>query len=722
MKQIIRRGLREIIVEEVPDPVLVPHHVIIRPVYSLISSGTESAGIHQESVLKEVAEKPSHLQKVWQALKVNGLAATFREVRAKFSEYAVLGYSGAGFLVARHSTVTDLEVGDRVAYGGEGTGHGEYILVGRNLVARVDPSVPFGHACFTTLGSIALNTVRTARFDLGDVVVVLGMGLVGQLVGQLARCQGARVVAADLRPERVELARRLGADYGFLAGDGLAEAVRSVTAGRGADCVVVAAAAKTSAPARQALELCRDRARIVVVGAVALDFPWEEMYRKEIQLLMARAYGPGSYDEQYEKRGQDYPVSYVRWTENRNMEEFLRLLAVGRVRVAELITHEFPLEEAPAAYEKVLDPASGALAVVLRYPPPESGRIPAYSPKTRVEVKPAAPAAGTLGIGLVGAGNLARWVHLPNVKKIAGCALRGICSSNGARAKSYATRFGAAYSCSDYEQLLADPEIHVVVIASRNQHHAAQALAALRAGKHVFVEKPMALTAEECGRICRAVEETGRQLTVGFNRRFAPCYVEFKRQLSQRAGPAVLNMRMNSPGIAGGYWMADPAIGGAILGEACHFADLMFWLLESEPVSVSAYSLPPEQVEPAGTNSVCAAIRFEDGSVANLAYTTAGSRRFSGERVEAFAPGITLLTEDFKKLTVHASWSRTKSRWLPDKGYGAQLEGFFGNLRSGVPPAVTAFDGARATIVCLAILESARTQSPVPVRCRDLPA
>jgi len=721
MKQVIRRGLKEIIVDEVPDPVLLPHHVIVRPVYSLISSGTESASIHQESVLREVAEKPSHLQKVWNALKVTGPAATFREVKAKFSEYAVLGYSGAGLLAAKHATVTDLEIGERVAYGGEGTGHGEHILAGRNLVARVPSSVAFEHACFTTLGSIALNTVRTARVDLGDIVVVLGMGLVGQLVSQLARCQGARVIAADLRPERVELARKLGADFGLLAGDGLAEAVGSLTGGRGADCVIVAAAAKSNAPALQALQLSRDRGRIVVVGAVEMEFPWEEMYRKEIQLLMARAYGPGSYDEQYEKGGHDYPVSYVRWTENRNMEEFVRLLAAGSVRVADLITHEFPLEQAPEAYAKILDPASGALAVVLRYPPPEDAEQAAYKPKTRVEVAPAAaPSGGTLGVGLIGAGNLARWTHLPVLKEIPGCVLRAVCSANGARAKSYASRFGAAYCCSDYQEMLADPDVHAVVIVTRNQHHASQALAALRAGKHVFVEKPMALSVDECAELCRAVRETGRQLGVGFNRRFAPFYVEMRQQLRRRVGPAVLNMRVNSPGISGTYWMADPASGGAILGEACHFADLAWWLLESEPASVSAYSLPVEQTEPAGQNNLCASLRFEDGSVASLTYSTAGSKRFAGERVEAFAPGISLLSEDFKRLAVHTSGSLAQSRWFPEKGYKAQLEGFFESVRRGGPPPVTVDDGTRATIVCLAMIESARTQWPVTIRWRDL--
>ena len=696
MKQVIRKGLKDIIVDEVPDPVIEPHHVLIRPVYSLISSGTETASIHSQGVLKEVADNPSHLRKIWEVMKVMGPVSTLAEVRAKFSEYAVLGYAGAGVIAAKHATVTDLESGDRVAYGGEGSGHGETILAGRNLVARVPVGVAFEHACFATLGSIAMNAVRIAGIGLGDVVAVIGQGLVGQLIGQLARLQGGVVVAIDLKPERVELAQSLGADRG---------SVESLTAGRGADCVIVAAAAKSAAPCREALRLCRDRGRLVVVGAVEMTFPWQEMYLKEIQLFMSRAYGPGSYDPAYEKKGQDYPISYVRWTENRNMEEFLRLVAADCVRLAPLITHQFPLDDAAQAYQTILDQSSGSLAVLLRYPDAP------FEPKRRMTVNAASSpaAAGELGVALAGAGNLARWAHLPNLKKIPGTRLQSVYSANGARGKSYALRFGAKYCCTDYEEILNDPGVDVVLLTSRNHLHARQALDALRAGKHVFVEKPMALTEQECAELTRAVEETGKQLTVGFNRRFAPFYIELKRQLARRRAPAVVNVRVNSPGISGSYWMADPAEGGAILGEACHFVDLLFWLLESEPVSVSAYSLPTGSKDPVGENNLAASFRFADGSIGNFTYCTVGSKTSGGERVEVFAPGIGSATEDFKRLTVSATLRRSHSSMWAQKGYGEQMAAFFKGIREGRPPEVTVRDGARATIVCLRMLDSART-------------
>ncbi|HXA51672.1 MAG TPA: bi-domain-containing oxidoreductase [Candidatus Acidoferrum sp.] len=713
MKQVIRKGLKDIIVDEVPDPVLIPHHVLVRPLYSLISSGTETASIHRDSLLKEVGENPSHLRKVWDTAMKTSPLATFDQVRAKFSEYAVLGYSGAGVIAARHATVTDLEIGERVAYGGEGTGHGETILVGRQLAARMPDGVGCEHACFATLGAIAMNAVRTARIELGDIVAVIGLGLVGQLVAQLVRLQGGVVIGIDLNGGRVDLAKSLGADHGIAGGSAL-ESVRGLTAGRGVDCAIVAAASKSPAPAQHALSLCRDRGRIVVVGAVGMEFPWGDMYIKEIQLFMSRAYGPGSYDASYERQGRDYPLPYVRWTENRNMEEFVRLIAAGRIDVRPLITHEYALDDAPKAYDTVMDAASNSLAVLLKYPAASlPDPVAAFKPVSTVATNGAARPKEKIEFALVGAGNLAKWEHLPNIKKLSGVGLRAVYSAAGVRGKSYALRFGAAYASSDYDEILKDPQIDAVLIASRNQQHAPQALAALRAGKHVFVEKPMALTAAECADLSAAVEETGKQLTVGFNRRFAPFYLELKNALARRTSPAVVQCRINSPGISGAYWMADPAIGGAILGEACHFIDLMYWLLDSEPVSVSAYSLPTGKADPIGENNIAASFRFADGSIGNLTYCTVGSGSSGGERVEVFAQGVGAFSEDFKRTGVHRGTRSAKSKIWPDKGYFAQMADFAESIRKGRAPAVTVRDGVRSTLGCLAMMNSARDGSPV---------
>lgn len=714
MKQLLRKGLKDIVVDEVPDPVVTPHHVIVRPHYSLISSGTETASIHRGGALGALAENPSYIGKILDVMKNEGPVRTAREVLAKFNEYAVLGYSGAGVVVDKHDTVPDVEIGDRVAYGGEGTGHAESILVGRNLVANVPDGVPFEHACFTTLGSIALNAVRIADISLGEKVAVIGLGLVGQLIAQLARLQGGFVIATDLKADRVALARQLGADAAIVGGAELSQQVSSLTGGLGVDCAIIAAAAKSAAPCRLAVEICRDRGRIVDVGAVELSFPWYESYLKEIQVFMARAYGPGSYDASYERLGQDYPLPYVRWTEKRNMEEFLRLAAQGRLHIEGLITHRFPLEEAPKAYEVIMDSSQSSLAVLLNYPA-ASDAVTSPQSTGRVEVHRAEAGGSELGVALVGAGNLARWVHLPNLKKTPGVRLQAIQSGSGSRAKSYALRFGAEYCTSDYDEILSNPAIQVVVIVSRNPQHAAQALAALRAGKHVFVEKPMALTEDECSAIYQAVRECGKQLTVGFNRRYAPSYIRLKEQISKRTAPAVLNCRVNSPGISGSYWMADPAIGGAILGEACHFVDLMYWLLDSEPIEVFAASLPTGTKDPIGQNNLAATFSFADGSVANLAYCTVGSRTSGGERVEAFAAGVGASAENFRESVVSTGVVRKRSSWFAEKGYAAQMQAFFSALRLGKPADITVRDGVRATLGCLRMLQSARGHSPCPL-------
>jgi predicted dehydrogenase/threonine dehydrogenase-like Zn-dependent dehydrogenase len=710
MKQVLRRGIGDMVVAEVPDPVPQPHQVLVHPLFSLISSGTETASIHRDGLLKEVADNPSHVRKILEVGKVMGPVRTAAEVRAKFSEYTVLGYSGAGVVVAKHRTVADLEVGDRVAYGGEGTGHGETVATGRNLVARVPADVSFDRACFTTLGSIALNAVRIASINLGDTVAVIGLGVVGQLIAQLVRLQGGIVIATDLKLHRVELARTLGAAHALVSSTSLPESVAAITNGRLADCVIIAAAAKSIEPCHQALACCRDRGRIVVVGAVDLSFPWNEMYLKEIQVHMSRAYGPGSYDPSYEQQGRDYPVAYVRWTENRNMEEFLRLLSQDQVRVDPLVSHRFDLDDAPAAYRAIMDSTTNSLAVLLKYDQQRAdAAVRSFQPSRRLNLSTSPSASSReLRVALVGSGNLARWAHMPALKRIPYARLHAVHSSVGARGRTYGERFRAAYCTTDFDQILDDGDIDVVLITSRNQFHADQALRSLRAGKHVFVEKPMALTEAECLELCAAVHETGRELTVGFNRRFAPDYVNLKKALANRSGPAVVSCRVNSPGISGSYWMADPAIGGAILGEACHFVDLMFWLLESEPVQVGAFCLPLESQHPVGQNNMTATFRFADGSIGALTYSTLGSRTSGGERVELFAQGVGATAEDFKRLTIKTTLHRRQRRWFPDKGYGAQLEAFFECLRQGRAPAVTVRDGARATLGCLRMLEAAR--------------
>jgi predicted dehydrogenase/threonine dehydrogenase-like Zn-dependent dehydrogenase len=699
MKQVIRRGLREIIVDEVPDPTVTAGNVLVRPYYSLISPGTETADIHTDNILKEVADNPSHLRTLWNVMKKTDPISTFNEVRAKFNDYAVLGYSGAGVVVDRGSKVTDLSIGQRVAYGGEGTGHGETINVGRNLVARIPEGVPFRDASFTTLGAIAMNSVRLAKIEVGEVVAVIGLGLIGQLVTQLVRCQGGVVVAIDLDRSRVDLAIESGADHGVVSSESVVSEVRALTGGRGADCVIVAAAAGTAAPLKQGVSMSCDRGRIIMVGACPIEIPRAEMYIKELTFLVSRAYGPGSYDPLYEKQGIDYPIPYVRWTENRNMEEFLRLLSVRKVDVKPLISHEFELNDAPKAYQGIMGDGA-TLGVVLRYPVSNlPDAVASFNPVRVIQTGRKAMTDGEVRFAVVGAGNLAKWAHLPAIQKINGASVHAIYSNNGPRGKSYAQRFGANYATSDYSQILNDKDVNAVLVASRHSDHSWQVLEALKAGKHVFVEKPMALTLVDCRAIHEAARKSGRQVMVGFNRRFAPYYVEMKDRLL-RSGPKIISIRVNSPGLETS-WAADHANGGVLLSEGCHFIDLMYWITDSEPLSVSAHSL--------AENNFTASITFADGSIGNFLYTVVGSESSGGELVEVFAPGIAVSSEDFKSLTIKGRARKKKTKLFAAKGYREQLLAFVESVKSGINVGATTADGTRATLGCLLILESART-------------
>lgn len=713
MKQVIRKGLKEIIVDEVADPVVSSNHVLVRPFYSLISSGTETADIHTDSLVKEVADNPSHLQTVWNVMMKTDPVATFNEVRAKFKDYAVIGYSGAGIIIDKDDKVTDLKIGQRVAYGGEGTGHGETINVGRNLIARVPESVSFQEACFTTLGAIAMNSVRLSQINVGDIVAVIGLGLVGQLVAQLVRCQGGVVIAIDLDKKRVDLAKETGADFGLIASDSIVSEVRALTDGRGADCVIVAAASKSPKPLQDGVSMARDRGRVVMVGACPIEIPRAEMYVKELSFMVSRAYGPGSYDPTYEKQGIDYPISYVRWTENRNMEEFLRLVSVGKINLKPLISHEFALEDAPQAYDLIMGAnGSSSLAVVLKYPVSESANaLESFTPNRKIIVNSSPVRKDEIKFAMVGAGNLAKWAHLPAIQKIQGANLHAVYSNRGAQGKAYAMRFGAKYSTSDYHQLLNDADIDAILISSRHKEHAQQAIDALNAGKHVFIEKPMAVTIEECRLIYKAVKESGKRLMVGFNRRFAPYYLEMKREISKRTSPMVISTRMNSPGIENG-WAAEKSQGGVILGEGCHFIDLMFWMLESEPISVSAYGF--------GEHNVAATLKFADGSIGNFIYTVVGSETSGGELVEVFAPGVSVLSEDFKRIVIKKKKRDARSKFFAAKGYQEQLESFVRSLKSGTETEVTAIDGTRATLGCLLMLESIRTGEMKEFRLNEI--
>jgi predicted dehydrogenase len=493
-------------------------------------------------------------------------------------------------------------------------------------------------------------------------------------------------------------------------------AVQTLTNGHGVDAVIICASSKTSEPLDLGVDLSRSRATIVVVGMIKMEMSWEAVYRKELKLVVSRAYGPGSYDPLYEKKGVDYPIDYVRWTENRNMAEFLRLMKDGKIQTKHIITHEFPLLEAPIAYQQLASGQKGVLGVVLRYPDFNLREKPKEMRISLNNVSPKSHSAkDQLRVGIIGLGNIARWVHLPNVSNHPKLILKGVCTPKGYKAKHFGIRFKSEYCTTDYKQIIEDPEIDLVMICTRHDLHASMATEALNAGKHVFLEKPMALTREECLRLVQLVKETGLGFMVNFNRRFSPIYQVAKETISGK-GPKLMSIRMNSPDMTGSYWMMDPVEGGgAVLGEGCHFFDLMAWFTNSAPVSVFARNLSFHDDPLVSKNNIACTLSFEDGSVGNLVYETIGNRRLGSERLEISAGGVSVVVEDARRLQIWKGFfSKLKSRkkLKAEKGYYEILHEFVEGVLRGRSFEEEARAGAQATLCALAALKSLETGIP----------
>lgn len=722
MLQVLRKGLKDIVVEEVPEPTIGSGEVKIKTGYSLISSGTEIAGLHTDGLVKEVIREKNRVSAlIGRAVKEQGIIKTTQALLDKFKELSLTGYSGAGIIIEKAKDITDLEVGQKVAYGGAQTGHAQFVCVPRNLVAPVPDNVSLKEAALTTVGSIALHAIRNTSITVGDTVAVVGLGLVGQIVVQLAKIAGARVFGIDIKKDRLAQAINQGAEVAVSALENPKIILNNLTNGQGVDKVIICASSKTSEPLELAVDISRSRAHIIVVGMVKMELPWEQIYKKELKLMVSRAYGPGSYDTLYEKKGIDYPLDYVRWTENRNMGEFLRLLQDGRVQSQNIITHEFLLQEAPIAFQKLASGEEGIIGAILRYPDFEHKE---ESGKKVIQIAEAAKKSQNrqqrdlLRVGVIGLGNIARWVHLPNINNHPNLKLRGVCTPKGYKAKHLGVRFKSEYCTTDFRQIIEDPEIDIVLISTRNDLHAAIAIEAMNAGKHVFLEKPMAMTRDECFRLVQAVKETNLGLMVNFNRRYSSMYTIAKEATSGK-GPKLISVRMNSPDMTGSYWMMDPVEGGgAVLGEGCHFFDLMAWFADSEPATIFAQNLILQENEQTTKNNIVCAITFKDGSVGNLIYETIGHRGVGSERVEISAGGTTAVVDDMRKMWIwngSFAYPKKKKRFRADKGYYQLLDVFVEGILKGQNFEDEAKAGAMATLCALAALKSIETGLPEKV-------
>jgi len=711
MKQVIQE-LRtgRLKVEDVPEPQLRPGHLLVRTSASLISAGTERMVVDfaSKTLVGKAQSRPDLVHKVLNKARRDGLVATLRTVLARLDEPLPLGYSAAGSVIAIGAGLEGAyRVGQRVAIAGAGlANHAEVNLVPQSLVAPVPDGVSDEAAAFGTLGTIALHGVRNLHVGLGDIVAVVGVGLVGLLAVQFLTLSGARVVALDIDEGRLGRARGLGAEWAFRIGDSITEsAILAATEGQGVDGILITAASDSNQPFLLAAEIARDRASVVLVGKIGTEFPFAEFMKKELSILVSRSYGPGRYDKEFEVGGVKYPVGFVRWTETENLRECLRLMAPSNARrlvVDDLISHRFDVVSASAAYDLVLGGSEPHLGVVLRYPLAEES-TPSLS---HLPVRRTA-AADACVVGVIGAGAYANSVLLPELRNIAGVEFRCVATSRGITAGHAQQKHGFLRATTEVDDVLGDPEIDALLILTPPEAHASLAVRGLAAGKAVFVEKPLALTRAELLQVMEARQSAARFLTVGFNRRFAPFVCQAVDRLRGLPGPKFAMIRVNAG--------SSPGAGGRILGEMCHFVDLAQHLV-GEPIrTVSAMAATSSRFD-AG-DDVTTTLSFSDGSVATIVYTGLGDASFPKELIEVYAAGSILRIDDFRAMTTvaHGRSTTQRSRLRQDKGHRAELEAFVASVRDGDAPPIDEGELFRSSLATIAILESLQSGKQVSI-------
>jgi predicted dehydrogenase len=688
MKQLlqnIRNGKATVV--ETPIPAPRAGMALVRVSASLVSAGTERMLVEfaEKSLVDKARSRPDLVKQLLGKARREGLIPTIEAAFNRLDQPLALGYSSAGTIVALGEGMDGFKAGQRVACGGGGYAvHAEYNLVPRNLLTPLPDSVDFESAAFTTLGAIALHGLRLAEPQVGERVAVIGLGLVGLLAVQIAAAAGCRVFGVDIDPERVALAQHFG--ISACSRQTAPEQAAAFTANLGFDVVLICADSSSNDPVELAGALARDRARIVATGAVGLNIPRKVYYEKELSFINSRSYGPGRYDPSYEENGQDYPPGYVRWTEGRNFQTVVELLASSKLNVAPLITQRFPIEKAPEAYEvitgKKKDPFLG---VLLTY---ESGDEKRETGRRVTFPGHVAPRTPHVKLGVLGAGLYANATLLPAIKKLQDVELVGIASAAGLHARHSGQKFGFAYAASSEDEILNDPDINTVAILTRHDSHAELAVKALQAGKHVFVEKPLALNNEQLSAIREQLVKTDQcLLTVGFNRRFAPLAMQLAAHFATRTEALYAHYRVNAGYLPLNHWTHDEKQGGGrIIGEACHFVDFITFLVGSAPVSVSAHALPGNGKY--REDNLSMTFTFADGSVGVVDYLANGDKFLAKERIEVFCGGRVAILDDYRSLElIHNGQRRASGSALrQDKGHFNELQAFVRAIREGGAP------------------------------------
>jgi predicted dehydrogenase/threonine dehydrogenase-like Zn-dependent dehydrogenase len=735
MKQVVIKA-GKVWVEEVPVPTIEAGMVLVRVLRSAISSGTESSMVSGGGALSlamKHLKNPLSVEKLKRKFATVGMKATAELVRTKLADPATPGYSSAGIIVEVGAGVPGFKVGDRVACAGVGYAcHAEYNLVPHQLVTPIPDGLDYDNAAFVAIGAIAMQGVRRAEPMLGETVVVLGLGLVGQITAGLLRLNGCHVIGYD--PVRGSNAPFSEMGHFTDSAEQLAAFARETTAGYGVDAVVICAGTPSSEVVNSAFDLCRQKGRVVIVGAVGMDLNREAMYRKELDLRISCSYGPGRYSSEYEEKGFDYPIGYVRWTEGRNMAEYLRLMSVQGdggggpfLHPLRLSPTVFPVEDAERAYTEIAE--GKTFAAALRYADvgeTENEDTALATLMAELRGKKYLRIAGhgsnshpakEVGVALIGAGAFATSVQLPILAKMPGVRIAAIATRNGVKAKFIADRYKAAACTTEYRQVLDDPSVDAVLISTRHNLHAQITLDAIAAGKHVLVEKPMALTVEDCQRICDAARQAQVLVSVGFNRRLAPLALKLTNGFPTNAPiPRTILYRCNAGPLPADHWTLDPEVGGGrILGEAVHFFDFVRHLAMSGTALdgitnsntgrlVSVYAESGSREEELTT-----ILRFSDGSVATVLYSVSGSPKYGKERIEVFSGGSLAVLEDFLSLEIKDGPGAGQWKSRQDKGHAALLENFIQAVQGKAALQVTAEDGLEATRIAVAALQAART-------------
>ena len=706
MKQLVQNlKTGETTLEDVPTPQVRRGQVLIQTRRSLVSPGTERMLVEfgRASLIVKARQQPEKVKQVLDKIQSDGLLPTLEAVFRKLGQPLPLGYCNAGTVLAVGESVTDLRIGDRVVSNGP---HAEVVCVPRNLVALIPDAVSDDDATFTVVGSVGLQGIRLLNPTLGETVVVIGLGLIGLLTAELLRLNGCRVIGLDIDETKLDLARQRGFVAINPADANPADAVLSITSGMGADGVVITASAQNDALLSQAAHMSRKRGRIVLIGVVGLNLNRADFYEKELTFQVSCSYGPGRHDDAYEQQGHDYPLPFVRWTENRNFQTILQLLASGQLAVTALITESVPLAGFDAIYGTI--GKSSAIASLLRYPETLDLNPVVMLRESHYE-------GGTGTIGLIGAGNFTGATLLPTLK-VAGANLKIIASAGGLSARLLAQKFGVAQSTTDYQQILNDPAIDLCVIATRHDSHARLTVEALRAGKHVFVEKPLAIFADELSDIIDAQRASGRMVMVGFNRRFSPLAQKMKALLGSSGSvdvPMNVISTVNAGSVPVNSWVHDRAVGGGrVLGEACHFVDFSTFLTGSRVVSVCMNAMGHHPTETIDSASLL--LRYENGATGVVNYFANGSKAYAKERVEVYSQERTLVLDNFRKLTGYGFRGFSNLSGKQDKGHTEQMRRLIGQVRNGRNPAgsdeslIPFADIVNTTQTMLAALQSLR--------------